>query len=991
MKEKSSTSPQSKQRNKAHQSGTEAYHFPVVVIGASAGGFEAIEILLSHIPHPSGMAFVIVQHMDPTHQAIMAELLQRHTPMQVLEVADGLQLKQDHVYVIPPGMDMSLLHGKLYLFEMTQPRGQQRPIDFFFRSVAYDMKELAIGVILSGMGSDGTFGVRDIKGEGGLVLVQDPLSAKFDGMPRSAIDAGLADIVAPAEELYSRIRTYLKQIPLIAGQRSDHDGEKLSSLEKAVILLRTHTGHDFSQYKKNTIYRRIERRMGIHQINTMTEYIGFMKENSQESDLLFKELLIGVTSFFRDPSAWEVLKERVLSSYVALKESGGVLRAWVAGCSTGEEAYSLAVVLKEAFDSSLTKAKNPKIQIFASDLDKDAIEKARTGVYPTNIEAEVSPERLRRFFEKDETGYRVSREIRELIVFAQHDVIMDPPFTKLDILICRNLMIYMESDLQKKLLQLFHYSLRPGGTLFLGTAETAESCSHLFEPLNNKYRIFRQAHSALRSDSLTFPAAFSSALQQNNEYPESAMASPPIATGLQAATDHLLLQQFSPPAVLTNQKGDIIYINGRTGKFLEPPSGQTNWNIFAMAREGLDYELHILFRNAVRKPTPCIKKHVMIGKGADSVAVDVWVEQLKAPLSLANLILTVFDNAEYGVTPKSVKKAPVSATGVHGCSALEHELKEAHDVILAIREEMQSSQEELKSANEEMQSANEELQSTNEELTTSKEEMQSLNEELHTVNQELQTMVTDLSRTNNDMKNLLNSTDIATLFLDDSLNIRRFTTRTATIIKLIPGDIGRPITDLVTDLNYPDLAEDSRTVLQSLSFREKSVSTADGRWFRVKIMPYRTLENRIDGLVITFTDTTASQQFEKSLAERNALLQFLMESVSGGIIVQNEEGMITYANSYAERVFGVSLPEMQGRLLEELPWKTVRKSGAVVTPEEHPSQIARGTGKQTDAIVIGITPHRDLACRWISLHAAPRLIRETPPAYDVVSFFSEIQ
>ncbi|MDZ7599735.1 MAG: chemotaxis protein CheB [Desulfobacterales bacterium] len=487
-------------------SGTQAA-FPIVGIGASAGGLEALELFLKHVPEESGMAFVIVQHLDPTHKGILVELLQRVTRMPVIQVRDRHKLAPDHVYVIPPNRDMSILHGVLHLLEPAAPRGLRLPIDFFFRSLADDCQARSIGVILSGMGSDGTLGLRAIKEKAGVVFVQAPASAKFDGMPRSAIDAGLADVVAPAEELPGRIIDYLKHAPLVAQPDPSRESKTQSALEKVFILLRTQTGHDFSLYKKSTIYRRVERRMGLHQIDKIATYVRFLRENPQETELLFKELLIGVTSFFRDPPAWEQLKDEVIPALLAARPQGGVLRAWTPGCSTGEEAYSLAMVFKEALER-VKPAGNFSLQIFATDLDRDAIDRARAGVYPANIAADISAERLRRFFVQDEHGYRVGKEIREMVVFAPQNVIMDPPFTKLDLLICRNLLIYLDQGMQKKLIPLFHYSLNPGGVLFLGSAETIGAFTDLFAPLAGKTRFYRRLDSALRAEPVEFPSSF---------------------------------------------------------------------------------------------------------------------------------------------------------------------------------------------------------------------------------------------------------------------------------------------------------------------------------------------------------------------------------------------------------------------------------------------------------------------------------------------------
>jgi two-component system CheB/CheR fusion protein len=841
--------------------------FPIIGIGASAGGLEALEQFLGHVPAGSGMAFVIVQHLDPTHKGIMPELLQRGTGMKVLQVRDRTKVQPDCVYVIPPNKDMSILHGVLHLLEPASPRGLRLPIDFFLRSLAQDQKEHSVGVILSGMGSDGTLGLRAIKERAGVVLVQEPTTAKFDGMPRSAIDAGLADIVARVDELPAKILAYLQRTPLIARTEVALGDKTQSALEKAVILLRAHTGHDFSLYKRNTLYRRIERRMGIHQIGKMTGYIRYLQENSQELDLLFKELLIGVTNFFRDPAAWEQLRTQVIPELLASRSPGHALRAWVPGCSTGEEAYSLAMVFKEATEQFKPKG-NFALQIFATDLDRDAIDKARQGFFPENIAADVSPERLKRFFAKEDRGYRVRKEIREMVIFAPQNLIMDPPFTKLDFLSCRNLLIYLSPEVQKKLMPLFHYSLTPGGILLLGSAETVGSGSDLFAPVNGKSRIFRRTESAVRSNPVEFPPSFSAGPPTG---PEARATSKPPAS-LQSLADQMVLQRYAPPAVLVNDKGDICYVSGRTGKYLEPAAGKANWNIFVMLRDSLRFELSAAFQKALRQKEIVAVLGLKVGTNGGTQCVDVTVQRLDEAGPLHGLVMIVFTDV---ATPVVVKAAGRAAkTGVRNAqlTELEQELVQVRAEARSTHEEMQTSQEEFRSANEELQSTNEELQSTNEELMTSKEEMQSLNEELQTVNVELQTKVDELSRASNDMKNLLDSTDIATLFLDNELNVRRFTPQATNIIKLIPADAGRPITDLASQLSYPELADDAREVLRKLASVEKSIGARDGRWFTVRIMPYRTLDDRIDGVVITFADITTAKTLETSLRGEHASL-----------------------------------------------------------------------------------------------------------------------
>jgi len=845
----------------------EDHSFPIIGIGASAGGLEALEQFLSHVPVNCGMAFVIVQHLDPTRKGIMVELLQRATAMKVSQVEDRTKVEPGGVYVIPPNADMSILHGVLHLLDPAAPRGLRLPIDFFLRSLADDRKEESIGVILSGMGSDGTLGLRAIKEKAGAVFVQSPASAKFDGMPRSAIDAGLADVTASAEELPGKIIAYLSHTLSITRSGLAPDSKAQTAMEKVLILLRARGGHDFSLYKKNTIYRRIERRMGIHQIDTIPTYVRFLQENPQELDLLFKELLIGVTSFFRDPPAWEQLKTQAIPSLLAARAPGQPLRAWVPGCATGEEAYSLAIVLKEALEAAKLE-KVVQFQIFATDLDGDAIDKARQGLYPANITADVSAERLQRFFFQQEHGYCVSKEIREMVIFAPQNIVMDPPFTKLDVLVCRNLLIYFGSELQKKLLPVFHYSLKPGGILFLGSAESVGAAADLFAPLDGKTRLFRRLDSAVRTEPIVFPYSFSTAMPAA---PETSEAPKPVAN-LQNLADQLLLQRYSPAAVLVNDKGDILYISGRTGKYLEPAAGKANWNIYVMAREGLRYELTTGLRAAVQQKGAVTLKDLKVTTDGGVQAVNVTIQAIQEPEPLRGTVMVTF--TEVAMPPEA--PPPItghrSAAGNPRLAHLERELQHAREELHTTREEMQTSQEELKSAYEELQSTNEELQSTNEELTTSKEEMQSLNEELQTVNHELQAKVDELSSANNDMKNLLNSTDIATLFLDSACRVRRFTTQASKIINLIPGDVGRPITDIASDLLYPELTQDAREVLRTLVFTEKPVATRNGRWFTVRIMPYRTLEDRIDGLVITFVDVTMAKTLEAQLRETQLTL-----------------------------------------------------------------------------------------------------------------------
>lgn len=829
--------------------------FPIVGIGASAGGLEALEDFLTHVRTGSGMAYVVVQHLDPTHKGILPELLQRTTKMAVMKAGHHMPVQPNCVYVIPSNKDLTIVNGQLHLAKPSAARGLRLPIDLFLRSLATDREEYAIGVILSGMGSDGTLGLRAIKEKSGLTVVQDPAHAKFDSMPRSAIAAGLADIVAPAEELPRRIGMYFQHLPKEMLQYSEPTVEIKSqgALDKIILMLSERSGTDFSLYKINTIYRRIERRMSLHQIETLASYARYVQENKLELDLLFKELMIGVTRFFRDPPVWEYLKNHAIPDLLQAYPQGKTLRAWVPACSTGEEAYTLAIVFKEAL-AQLKPNVQYNLQIFATDLDPDAIDKARAAVYPDNVAADLLPDRLHRYLVPDEGGYRISKEIREMVVFATQNIIIDPPFTRLDILSCRNLMIYFEQELQRKLLPLFYYALNPNGLLLLGSAETAGSHNHLFSVLQGKLRLYQRIHSLLPLAEVNFPIKHSVGKENSAQ----AAVPIPVAANLAQVVEQLLLQNYVPPAVLINSAGDILFISGRTGNYLELATGKVNGNIYAMARDGLGTALASAIKKALQQQDAVSVPGVKVGQHL----VNVTAQVIATPEMLRNKLIVVFNE---------MAVPPTEGAATASVVAQQAELRQAYEEVQTVREEMQTSQEELKSTNEELQSTNEELQSTNEELTTSAEEMQSLNEELQTVNAELEAKLVDLFQINNDMKNLLNSTEIAVVFLDNELHLRRFTPHATQLFKLIPHDVGRPLSDIVTDLNYPKLQLDAQAVLHTLIFSEKSVTTHDGRYFKVRIMPYRTQDNKIDSVVITFTDITLAQRLEMQL--RTALLK----------------------------------------------------------------------------------------------------------------------
>jgi len=868
--------------------------FPIVGMGASAGGLRAFEQFFASMPLDSGAAFVLVPHLDPSHVSMLPDLLRKYTKMPVVQAENGMKILPNRVHVIAPDSVMVVSRSTLLLTKPKEPRGLRLPIDTFFRSLAEDRKDKAVCIILSGNGTDGSLGLRAVKAGFGFAIAQEPSTAEYDSMPRNAIATGMVDYVLPAEKMAARLVSYLQHgAPPLVSMAGGSTKKAPESLQKIFQLLRSRTSHDFSGYKTNTLYRRIERRMSVHEIERLPDYVDYLERNPQEVVTLFKELLIGVTNFFRDPDAFAQLSSRLRSEVLADKPKDYTIRVWVPGCSSGEEVYSLAIMLQECRD---TLKKSWKIQIFGTDIDADAIDTARAGLYPASIVTDMPAERLKRYFVPEGNAYRVKKEIREMAVFAIQDLLKDPPFTKLDLLSCRNLLIYLDGELQKKLLPLFHYALKPEGILFLGSSESISGFADLFSVVDRKWKIFRRRASSYAADAIVqFPIGVPRA---ETAMPAPRGQSPAGRTkNLAEVAQKLLVSQYAPPTVFVDSAGEILFTHGRTGKYLELAPGQANLNVVEMAREGIRHELAAAIRNARLRRRNITLEGLQVKANGGFEEVNMTVTPVRPEEGVGEIFMVVFED----MGPKQAKsgktgKAVVPATAARRIAHLEQELGHSQERLQTTVEELETSNEELKSSNEELQSTNEEMQSTNEELETSKEELQSLNEELVTVNAELQGKIDELSHSNDDMKNLLDSTKVATIFLDGDLCIKRFTSDATKVINLIPGDVGRPIAHLVSNLQQDSLAADARQVMDSLVPKERQVRTNDGRWYLNHVIPYRTLDNVIDGVVATFVDISEQKIAEAAITARD-LAEGIVETVREPLLALDQNLKVIAANS----------------------------------------------------------------------------------------------
>jgi two-component system CheB/CheR fusion protein len=890
--------------------------FPVVGIGASAGGLEAFTKLLQHLPNDTGMAFVLVQHLDPTHASALTEILSRATAMLVTEVRDGMRVEPNHVYVIPPNTNMAILHDLLSLMPRTEKQGLHLPIDYFLRSLAEDRRGRAVGVILSGTASDGTLGLQAIKAEGGVTFAQDEQSAKYDGMPRSAIMSGFVDCVLPPEGI-ARELARLSRHPYVMLSKEAQSREWASGetdvLNKIFILLRTHTGVDFTDYKHTTIRRRIQRRMLLHQIDRMDQYVQFLQQHADEVEALYQDLLINVTSFFRDPDSFRALRKKMFPRLLKNRRPDQSLRVWVPGCSTGEEAYSIAISLLESIGD---KRGEIPIQIFATDISGPAIEKARAGVYPKSIVQEVSAERLRRFFVKSDHGYQIKKAVREMCVFARQNAVKDSPFSKLDLISCRNVMIYLGPVLQKKLLPIFHYALKPDGLLTLGSSETIGAFSDLFVLVDKKEKIY--AKKPGRFLPMIAPATTERPGEQAQRGYQAVRSGEelPVVPSLHKEADSLMLSQYAPPGVLINDDLRIVQFRGITSPFLAPSPGEASLDLLQMVREGLRLDLRSAIQEARKTNERVRKEGLPIEPGDRLRRVTLDVLPFKATPSKERFFLVVFEETATGGASVAIKDKRAGRGKGRRVerspgAQLRHELAATKEHLRTVLEEHDASREELRSASEEVQSSNEELE-------TAKEELQSTNEELTTLNEQLQTHNSELNQVNNDLINFMGSAHVPIVMVGSDLRIRRFTAAAQAVVNLIPADVGRPLGDIQPNVNVPDLRQSIIEVIDTLTACEREVQDRQGRWYSLRIRPYKTVDGKIDGAVLMFMDIDAARRNAALIEEAHDFADAIVETLRDPLVVLNPDLRVKRANAMFYQMFQVTPEDTKGRFLYDL-------------------------------------------------------------------------
>lgn len=891
-------------------------HFLVVGIGASAGGITALRQFFSHVTTDSGIAYVVILHLSSQHESSLAALLQVETKVPVTQVTESVRLEPDHVYVIPPGKYLGIEDGHIKLVEPERPRGAHTSIDLFFRSLANAYHKDAVGIVLSGTGADGTLGLKQIKEAGGFVMAQDPAEAEYQDMPRSAIDTGLVDLILSAAVMPGRLCSLndgARQQPRQAEEPADEEAD-LQQIMEIFAVLRQHTGHDFSQYKRPTLRRRIARRMQLHLLPDTSAYMRFLHEHPDEIPALLRDLLITVTNFFRDHEAFEALEREVVPKLFAGKTAKDQVRVWVVGCATGEEAYSIAMLLCE---HAARLADPPLIQILSTDIDESAIAKAREGRYPQTIALDVSPERLRQFFRSKEDNYQVKQELRDLILFAAHNVLRDPPFSKLDLISCRNLLIYLNRDTQERVLAAFHFALSPQAYLFLGASESVESASSLFVAADYKQHIYTRRPTIAqhyKTPAMPRGGVPSAKIAEVANFPGSR---PPFFGELHQK----IVEQLAPPSCLITEDYDIVHMSEHAGRYFRFAGGEPSHNLLTVIRPEMRLDLRAVLLEAQMGDNDHVARSRLVHLEIDGKpsAVNVSVRRAReSPPEANGLFLVIFDETVETVPESNDGSAAAGVEQLGIVAHLEAELQIVRDQLYLTIEQHETSNEEFKASNEELEATNEELRSTSEELETSKEELQSLNEELTTINQELRETIEELGRTNSDLQNLMSSTDIGIIFLDRELRIKRYTTRTQELFNITANDLDRPLEHFTHKLDYQLLKEDAEVVLQTLQSREREVHSADGRWYLARLLPYRTLDDRIDGVVLSFVDITAHRQAVELRQQAEALREQSQVLELANVLIFGLDHRIILWNAGCERLYGYSKEEALGRNAHEL-------------------------------------------------------------------------
>lgn len=907
--------------------------FHIVAVGASAGGLEALEVLFEQMPVDIGAAFVVVQHLSPDHKSHTPELLAEKTEIPVMEAEEGMTLEPNVIYVKPAGNMLSITAGAFQLIDPQEVKNRHLPIDLFFEDLADDQGEKAIAVILSGAASDGSQGLKAIHRAGGAVFAQDPEQAAHQSMPRSAIETGLVDFVLPVEKMPRELCAYMKH-PALHGARKIAGGqtEKIDRALPGILRsLRSQTGQDFAQYKKSTIRRRVQRRMAIQHIESFEDYAHCVQNNSAEADVLFRDLLINVTSFFRDPEAFAELKTAVAERIDRL-EAGQELRIWCPGCATGEEAYSIAILLHELF---AVKEIEVPTRIFATDLNAKAIDYAREALYPENISADLSQKQLDKFFQKKGGRYKVDSRLREMVIFAVHNLTSAPPFSRLDLVICRNLLIYLDASLQKNIIPLLHYSLKTGGLLFLGKSENIGDFTNLFAPVNKAARIFRarKADSEAILHRVGLPTSSrgqetmeeakvkkdQQAQQQSSSkaeknasaaaVPSSATNPPDRASEMRGLVERTYIERYAPPGVLVDSENEVRYFHGDTGRYLSPPQGEPSFELKRMVLGDFQHQILEILDQARQANQRVVRRDVPAGIFDDSSHVDLVATPVFSKEGPYKLTLLTFEEKDAG---KKSRKIDTRIT------TLERELLSTRQELQATIEELESSNEELQSANEELQANNEELQNANEELETSREELQSTNEELEVLNAELEKKNKALIQAKDDVTNLFNATGEGTVILDTEMKIKRFTPAMTRYFKLIDSDIGRPVTDISSTLRYDELDQDVRQVLDRLEAKTREIQTRDGHWVQVRIQPYRTSDNVISGAVVTCTDLTRLKKSELQARQAQRISEAIIETTREPLLILSGELRIVSANRAFYRTFDLSASQTIDRRIYEI-------------------------------------------------------------------------